>query len=417
MDADVIVIGAGASGLACARSLARAGIDVIVVEARDRVGGRIRTLRKDGEVIEVGAHVVHGANASTHRILDGAGLGVTPLEQAETVVWVDGRAYGIRDLAAAGVIPPWSLEEFVVLADAAEGSVADLLDALPLGALERRVGEDWLLQTWGAPPAQLSAAGLAQARRAWTAGDGQFVVVDGYDRLAAELERGLEVRTGVIARRVVSGAGSVEVVAQDGEAFRATAVVVTVPPAVVAEGALRFDPPLPREKARAALALPLADAVVVVLLLATEAERSSWDFVVGPLSGFWQTREGSRAVVGVVKGPPARRVRELVASAPPAESLAALLPRLESAGAEDAEIVDWGADPYALGAYGYPGLRAADAARSWALPVGSSLFFAGDATCWERHRGMVHGAIESGLRCADELRASVGGGQPVVGPR
>jgi monoamine oxidase len=414
VDADVIVIGAGASGLACARSLDRAGIDVVVVEARDRVGGRIHTLRRDGEVVEAGAHVVHGGRASTLSILEEAGLAVTPLEPAEVVVWVDGRAYGIRDLAAAGVMPPWSLEEFVVRADAAEGSVADLLDALPVGRLERAICEDWLLQTWGASAEELSAAGLAQAKRSATAGDGQFVVADGYDRVAGQLARGLEVRTGVVVRRVVSRSGSVEVVAEDGESLRATAVVVTVPPAVVADGTLCFGPSLPPERIAAARALPLADAVVVVLLLGTEAARSSWDFVVGPLGGFWQTRAGSRAMVGVIKGAPARGARKLLGAAPLAEVLPTLLPKLHPAGVEGIDIVDWGADPYALGAYSYPGLFATDAARIWAAPLGSSLFFAGEATCWERHRGMVHGAIESGVRCADELRSSVGGGQQVA---
>jgi monoamine oxidase len=403
--ADVIVIGAGASGLACARSLARTGLDVVVVEARDRVGGRIHTLRDGDEVVEAGAHVVHGADASTRSILEEAGVETAPLERAEIVFWVEGQAYDVRALAAAGVMPPWNLEEFLVRADPGGGSVADLFDALPLGSLERRVGEDWIHQGWGALPAELSAAGLAQAKRTSTAGDGEFVVAGGYDQVAAELARGLDVRTGVAARRVASERGHVEVAADGGELFRARAAVVTVPPTVVVHGDLRFDPPLSPEKLAAARALPLADAVVVVARLAAPAARSSWDFVVGPLSGFWQSRAGARAMVGVSKGESAGRVRDLLGASRRVESLPALLPKFESVSVEDVDVVDWGADPYALGAYSYPGVRSGEAARIWAAPVRPRLFFAGEATCWERHRGMVHGAIDSGLRCADEVRA------------
>jgi monoamine oxidase len=405
MEADVIVVGAGASGLACARSLVAAGIDVVVLEARDRIGGRIQTLREDGEVVEAGAHVVHGANAATWSILAEGGIVAEPLEHTRITVWIDGRSYAVHDLAAAGVLPPWSLEEFVVRAGRAGGSVAALFDDLPLATLERRVGEDWLLQTWGAPPEELDADELGRIRRASAAGDGQFVVVGGYDQVAAQLARGLEVRLGTTVRRIVTRARSVEVVADGGEVFGARAVVLTVPPTVVAGGALSFEPGLPLEKMKAARALPLCDAVVLVLRLATPAARSSWDFVVGGSSGFWQSRAGSRAVVGVLKGPPAARARELAAETSFSAAVAALLPTAAATDVEDVEVVDWGADPLAQGAFTYPGVSDAEAPAAWAAPIAASLFFAGEATCWECHRGLVHGAIESGLRCAAEVLA------------
>jgi monoamine oxidase len=411
MDADVVVIGAGASGLAAGRSLAAAGVDVVVVEARDRIGGRIRTLRDDDEVVEAGAHVVHGANASTWSVLAEGGISAEPLEHAGVVIRIDGRAYSAHELAAAGVMPPWSLEEFVVHAVRTDGSVADLFDALPLGSLERRIGEDWLLQTWGAPAADLAAAELAQARLASTAGDGQFVVAGGFDQVATQLARGLDVRLGSTVRKVVARAASVDLLVDGGERLRARAAVVTVPPSVVAGGALVFEPALPPGKLEAARALPLCDALVLVLRLATPAAASSWDFVVGAVSGFWQARADSRTLVGVFKGPPAARVRDLVRAAPVPASVASVLPAPAAGAVEDVEIVDWGADPLARGAFSYPGFSSGDAARAWAAPVAPTLYFAGEATCWERHRGLVNGAIESGLRCAAEVIGAVGGGR------
>src|SRR5205085_246434 len=64
--ADVVVVGAGVAGLACARALADEGVEVVVLEARERIGGRIRTLRVEGEApVELGASVVHGDAATT----------------------------------------------------------------------------------------------------------------------------------------------------------------------------------------------------------------------------------------------------------------------------------------------------------------------------------------------------------------
>jgi monoamine oxidase len=414
VDADVVVIGAGASGLACARVLVGAGLDVIVVEARDRIGGRIHTLREGGEIVEVGAHVVHGDRAVTLSILEEAGLAVAPLDPAEIVVWIDGRPSRIPELAAGDVLPPWSLEEFLVRVDKAEGSVADLFDALPLAAVERRIGEDWLLQTWGAPAAELSAAELAALKRASTAGGGQFVVVAGYDELAARLAHGIDVRLELGVRRIAVAARSVEVGGERGESLRARSVVVTVPPAVVVGEGIDFHPALQPAKLESARQLPLCDAIVVVIRVATPAGRSSWDFVVGPLGGYWQTRASSRFRVGVVKGLPAQRVRDLVRREAFPAVLTRLLPGPAADEVEDVHVVDWGADQFSLGAFTYPAAGARDAARAWAAPIGTSLFFAGEATCWERHRGLVHGALESGRRCADEVLASVRGGQRVA---
>src|SRR5881394_1910660 len=92
MKFDVIVIGAGASGLACARALSGAGKRVCVLEARDRVGGRIDTRHIDGVSvpIELGAEFIHGESETTFPIVDAAGLAAYQL--SDTHLWSRGGA-------------------------------------------------------------------------------------------------------------------------------------------------------------------------------------------------------------------------------------------------------------------------------------------------------------------------------------
>src|SRR5438309_4679026 len=112
MDADVIVIGAGASGLAAARDLTDRGADVLVLEARDRIGGRVRTLRGfTDEPIELGAMVVHGERATTVDIVPDAGLTLGPPKwtaDGQTFLVVDGEPRPPSELAGW-----WDLEHEV----------------------------------------------------------------------------------------------------------------------------------------------------------------------------------------------------------------------------------------------------------------------------------------------------------------
>jgi monoamine oxidase len=75
---------------------------------------------------------------------------------------------------------------------------------------------------------------------------------------------------------------------------------------------------------------------------------------------------------------------------------------------DEVRVVDWGINPYALGAYSFPRVGALEQPTVWAAPVDNTLFFAGEATCGDRHPAMVHGALESGLRAAREVVTALG---------
>jgi monoamine oxidase len=402
---DVIVVGAGAAGLACAASLTAAGRSVLVLEARARLGGRILTLRTDGDPpVEAGAQVVHGESAATWDTLRAGPLPTRPMPTDDPFAIVaGGRRYEPDDLRGIGLAFPWVVEQQLVQAAAPDPPVEQLaqVDGTPL---HRQVMLGWLSQVWCAHPGRLSAAGMAEVRADWRAGYRNFVLPAGYDGVVEQLARGLELRLSAPVDTIAWGGHEGVIVSAGGREWHAPRVVVTVPPPVVAAGGLTFDPPLPEGKATASARIAVGDAITVTATSSEPASRSGWALAVDEPAGFWRVQERSRIVQGSFKGPGTATARTLLADPRRLlEPVAAAFPWLGPVPDAPLVAIDWGRDPYSRGGYCYPTAGSADAQRVWAEPIEDTLFFAGDATRGTRHPGTVHGAIESGLRVAAEL--------------
>jgi monoamine oxidase len=395
--ADVAVIGAGASGLACAQALSRAGLRVAVLEARNRVGGRVRTMRMPtGEVIELGAQVVH-ATHDQHllELISKAGIRTAPYRfDSDMYVVHGGVRWDAASLSRYRSPTPWVVERQLG-SDGATGTVADALAHLPDN--QRTLATAWLEQVVGGDCRALDVAGVAIDRASRNPGS-EIVVVDGFDKVTGALSRGLDVR---LASPVETIRWSRRGVETDG-VLSARAAVVTVPPSVILDGGLNFEPPLPGDKVAALPSLASTDALSVVLTTAEPARRSVWAMLVDKPQGLWWTKAGSPHVVGHVKGPAAAGAREWGLTADHAAQVAvALDPGLGAV--TSISLQDWGADSWARGGYTVPVTGVDDASRRWAEPVDGVLFFAGEATADRGLRGLVQGAITSGLRAARHL--------------
>lgn len=242
----VAVIGAGAAGLRAAAMLRDRGFTVVVLEARDRIGGRIATVRPNGWPIpiELGASWVHDILASDLAAqLATLGVATAPFD------YDDARVVSIENLnvdSLNGVIA--DIERALTAADEdeADQSISDAVVAaggdLDLGF--DHVDEVELAAEYGANADELSAW---WGTREGSEGD-DLLVLGGYDRLTEHLATGLDVRTESAVETVRWGFAGISLDLADGTLVSVDRVVVTVPIAVLASGRVQFEPPLPTSK-------------------------------------------------------------------------------------------------------------------------------------------------------------------------
>jgi monoamine oxidase len=438
-DVDVVVVGAGFAGIAAAQRLVAAGCRVIVLEASDRVGGRALTDYSLGQGIplELGAQMVHGRTATTHEWIAREGLGTQPLPLHQ-------RARIVVDRRVASF--PWLVLPFhpvVGLRATYEGLVRlpREIDAarppdrsLEQFLLERRAGPAarhlvtlLYAHVAAADPSAIGVTGPAEEYRAAREPFGfrNFRLVEGYsalvERAAARLgDRVLRAfpvteihRTdaGVVVRATGRGGHSVE--------FRATVAVVTVPLGVLKSGSIVFDPPLPDEKRTAIERISFGDAYALQLRIhGGTARQRLGDFGVvwgGTATSFLRPRVGQgggpELLTAFTVGEEARRRSTLSDSDLIAATVTEwndLFPSGVTLGMVDGYRVHrWTSNPWVRGGYSFlPPEAGLAERRALAAPVGGRLFFAGEATDCAGHSATVAGAIDTGIRAAEEyLRA------------
>ncbi|MEU8891892.1 FAD-dependent oxidoreductase [Streptomyces sp. NPDC048442] len=400
---EVIVVGAGVAGLACAADLDRAGVDVLVLEARERIGGRVLTHRPadGGPAVELGAQIVHGDRNPVHTLL--GPLPAAPRPQSASVI--RGRIARPMATLARGPHAPWLLEAGLVRYEGEESggiTVADWLTRSGAGDAERATAGEWLRQTWAADPARLDAAAVSLAMRQDGAGRGEFIVPGGLDRIPGALADGLEVRTGTAVHRVDVDAGEVRLATGDGTAA-ARQVVLAVPPAVVDSGLLEIGG-LEADRREAARTLRPGDGFVAVVTLSASAPMSASVFDADGVGGFLSCVQGRPEVLVVAKDTAAQYARTAASGGQLAGLLAVALPWARTAQVTAVETADWGADPFSGGAFCAPGPGTAAAARCWARPTDDGrLFFTGEAAVAGRALPWMQGAIADGRRAADDV--------------
>lgn len=248
----VIVVGAGMAGLASAASLQRAGWQVVVLEARERVGGRIRTDRSLGLPLELGASWVHGVTGNPLVPLvrrAGCELAPTDYNDAESVTTGGRRLTGMA-------VAESSLWEALASAERqrppAGQSVASVLSS---AGWQATTPQQQLAQTaeltleFGADSARIGAQALWEGE--WPRG-GDAMVVGGYDRVPQLLAEGLDVRLGAVVESVTLSVSGVRVGLASG-AMDADVAVVAVPVSLLQAGTPRLDLPEPARRAVASL--------------------------------------------------------------------------------------------------------------------------------------------------------------------
>ncbi len=425
---DTIVIGAGVAGLTAARLLTNAGRRVVVLEARDRVGGRVVTDRRYGLATDIGASWIHGITGSPVAAAAAAfGMrtaeftvgGYQPDSRPIAYYGPDGRR--LTDAAAQRFIDDIHAVDATLLGVVADSdpdaSYRDVTEAALAaqgwdGERTQRVREyleHRSEEQYGAWIEDLAAHGLDDDSI-----DGDEVVFpDGYDRLPSQLAVGLDIRLVHVVTRMEWSAEGVMVTTEDHGTFMADNAVVTVPVGVLQSADFVIEPPLPEPVAGALSRLRMNAFEKVFLRFPTKF----WDdgvYVIrqqGPEGRWWHSwydltsLHDTPTLLTFAAGPAAMDTRDWTEE-DIVESVLAQLRRLYGDRVErptHVHVTDWQDDPFAHGSYAYMTVGSTTADHDLlATPVGGVLHIAGEAT-WTDDPATVSAAMYSGHRAASNV--------------
>ena len=390
----VVVIGAGLAGLAAADALRREGVDVIVVEARDRVGGRVWSAPFAGGIAERGAEFVFAGDEVLHATARRLGLRL----------YRKGTHYGDREPRGGPEVSPAELKKAVGrLTEATlDGTVLDALASLRLASGPAEVIAARVEVSSAYPAADLDATVLRETGAGFGRFD-TFGIEGGNSRLAEALAAplGPALLLGRPVAEIAWDERSVRVRAPQLDLWADAAVVALPAPAAVG---LLYDPPLPGPKSLALAGVRYGQAAKLHVRLLSAAAPSA---VLSVPSRYWsytQLGPGGEPApfLASLAGTPGalERLRVWAGSATWLAAVTALRPELQLDPAEPM-LTAWHDDPWAQGAYSAPSHSSPLDAVELARPVGP-LAFAGEHTAGDRH-ALMEGALRSGLRAAEDI--------------
>jgi monoamine oxidase len=425
---DVIVLGAGIAGLTAARQLAAAGQRVQVVEARNRVGGRIFSRRIGREILELGAEFVHGKPAILWNLIEEAGLETYELA-GKDFCWENhelqecGDDFG-RDFQWLEALKHWDREDC---------SFAEYLEIANVPAASRNRLIGFVEGFNAADHSVIGVAALAkqQAVEDATEGDRMFHVRGGYAQLPEFLARQIArlggtifLETHAVAIHWKQGTVEVECIRNgETETYHAAAAVIALPLGVLQSGSLKISPS-PERAMHLVSRICVGHAHRIVMLFGSRfwadiaaqpagkaLSQLSFLHASNELFPVWWTKfpEQSSSLVAWTGGPRADAIagrnredlenealRELASIF--AVDRATLRELLVESGSHD-----WQQDPLAQGSYSYLPVGTLRVPNDLSEPIEWTLFFAGEHTDTTGNWGTVHGATESGQRAAHQI--------------
>lgn len=429
MDTDVLVIGAGASGLMAAWQLVKAGKKVKVLEAADRLGGRIHTIPAASApgVIELGAEFIHGDLPVTRQLLQQAGLSFYRLDGT---MWREQEGELKQE---EQFIPGWEelaekmrlLQEDLPLADFLHLHFAgEEYEELRLGVMNYAAGYDT------ANPATASTVAL---RNEWLEEDEapQYRIDKGYGSLiawlAAQLElAGVEVLTQCCVREIHWQPQRVAITTTDGNCYTAQQAVITLPLGVLQSDAasaasVAFVPAV-MDKERAFQQIGMGAVIKIILEFAApfwlnkelmngkDLQDMLFVFSQRPVSTWWTQAPDNRPVLtGWLGGFHAEEFRNATAEELKEAALESLSDIFQLAERElntllrACHVVNWTTEPFTAGSYSYATIHTREAWSVLRQPVAETLFWAGEALYDGPFTGTVEAALVSGMRAVEQL--------------
>lgn len=410
----IIVIGAGAAGLIAARQILHSGRKVILLEARERTGGRIHTIQSNGYVIEAAAEFIHGDLPITIALL---------------------HEYKIRFAKTGGVMARAEYDQtektdwFVEGWDKLLNTMKELQTDLPLEEFldKNFAGEKFLalrntarLFAEGFDLADPKTASTKALYREWASEDDdeQFRVHGGYSKLTDAIfddciKMGCEVNFSVIVKNINWQKDQVQLMDQNGNKFIGSKVVITVPLGVLNSGKISFSPTLPEIKSLHDIGF----GTVVKIIL--ECKKAFWEekikdlgfvFSDEPVPTWWtQLPDQDPLLTGWAGGDSADKLH----SKTDEEIFEICVQALANIFQEKTSVINslitkihifnWTKDPFTLGAYSFPMVQTDSARKLFDEPIQNTIYFAGEAFYSGPVGGTVEAALKSGIDAAKKI--------------
>lgn len=430
---EVLILGAGIAGLAAARALIERGLRVVVLEGRDRVGGRIHTLQTDEGVVELGAEFVHGRAPELWALIEEAGAKTAERSGSMLRESWDGELCEDERAEDGGLFDP--LEQLADLTN--DMTFEEWLATSDVPQQQRPALRGYVEGFNAADAGRISAMSLGVQQKAEEAIDGEraWHITGGYSQLTTYLanrvcEMGGEIRLNSAVRSVRWTTGEVTV-ETTADTFRAEQCVVTLPLGVLQqvnqEGGVQFEPEPDALQHARRLAMGAAERFTLTFrqrwwekstrLDSKALHDMSFLFTPQRTPPVWWTAhpepEALPRLTGWAGGP---RARQLTGRSP--EDLGrAACSELAKVFALPEQLLrealmathrhDWALDPFSRGAYSYVAAGVLDAPAAMTRPEAGTLFFAGEHTDITGHWGTVHAALRSGLRAATQIEAAL----------
>ena len=407
-DKKVLIIGAGAAGLYAGYTLHKQGIDFTILEASNRIGGRLGKREDFADFpIDLGAQWLHGKKSIAGKLVKKKGVAITE-DESELAYWFTGK---MRQELPKDVVS-------IVQGDrnSPDISYREYAKQQGLGDEYRFIVEQ-IAGDYGADSNDMSVKWTAVEEYDWSSGNKDYKFERTYfdlinDHITAYIEDKVLLET--IVSKIKYNEKKVVVTDKSGREYEADKLLITVPIPILQQADIEFSPQLPKEKTDAFQKIGMGAGMKVFLKF--KEKFYDENIIGGPICAAYADETVGKngkdhVLLAFVMGKQAEYLSSLGSPASICRELLAELDDMyqgkASASFAGIHVEDWGQNPFIKGAYSYSKVGIGNARNIAAQAVSDKLFFAGEAMNLNGHHATVHGAMETGyeqaLKIADLL--------------